>query len=129
LKILQLTSVLIATLYESGAKKEVSVAQAKKLAKLKEEWARSDKEQPEIPNEPAINELPWTAAKIKAMWYTQLRILGNVNQITDPFNYTTAVSCCVEVVDLLLTAQDSLPADAAPGTTQLLIHHCLSLSD
>jgi len=119
---LQLTCVLREALYEGGAKKETSVIQAKKLAKLKEEWARTDKEQAEIPNEPAITtEFAWTPAKIRFMWDKLLHILGNINQITDPFNYTTAMSCVVEVIELLTMAQDSLPPNAPAGMLHFVI--------
>ena len=58
---------------------------------------------------PAVNfNMKWTENKIKFTWFTLLHILGNINSITNPENYTTAVEAVTEVIDILTGAENEL---------------------
>ena len=49
----------------------------------------------------------WDEESIKTTWFGTLHILGNINRITEPNNYATAMSCMHDMIEILLKVAHS----------------------
>lgn len=58
--------------------------------------------------------IEWTKEKIKDVWFTFVHILGNLNSITYPENFSVALNTSLAVVELVLEADDKIPLTMKP---------------
>ncbi|ELR12266.1 uncharacterized protein ACA1_372450 [Acanthamoeba castellanii str. Neff] len=118
-KVLQLTYILIENTYPKPMvpepkKKKGNVAKESEDNKEKEPKATTgggdDKKRQ--PRDARLTSMTWNQLKIQTMWDITLHILGNLCDIKDPPNFSTAISCVSQVVDLMCEAEDRLEITA-----------------
>jgi len=134
-KTIQLTYILIDHFYDHGAKeKDAKEKDSKETEKEGHEGEDHPPLKPDVgeaalsvpsprsnPKSPSkqlrdakLNSIPWTPDKINSMWYTILNILGNLCDIQDPNNFSIAMLCISDVIELLLAEEAQLAVTATP---------------
>eukprot|EP01087_Luapelamoeba_hula_P001339 TRINITY_DN1108_c0_g1_i2.p1 TRINITY_DN1108_c0_g1~~TRINITY_DN1108_c0_g1_i2.p1 ORF type:complete len:963 (-),score=110.16 TRINITY_DN1108_c0_g1_i2:2923-5697(-) len=123
-KVIQLTYILISHLYDSkqekpSAEKESEgdekgdsgpasgLASPRKVSTLLAPPTRQ-------PPDTQLTSLPWNSQSIYKMWYTILNILGNLCDIQDSNNFSLAISCVAEMIELLLYEEAHLNITTTP---------------
>jgi hypothetical protein len=66
-----------------------------------------------------VTVLPWDEESIKTTWFGTLHILGNINRITEPNNYATAMACMHDMIEILLKV--AVPLLLLPSLTQTFL--------
>eukprot|EP01104_Vermistella_antarctica_P013879 TRINITY_DN4277_c0_g1_i3.p1 TRINITY_DN4277_c0_g1~~TRINITY_DN4277_c0_g1_i3.p1 ORF type:complete len:1289 (+),score=342.86 TRINITY_DN4277_c0_g1_i3:94-3960(+) len=64
--------------------------------------------------DPKVEQLTWTGDVVLALWETIVTIIGNVNHILDPGNFSVAMSCLQEVIDLLVLSEAMIGGGQSP---------------
>ena len=118
-KIIQLTQVMVELFFESKIKMKEAEEQRKQSRQLRT--------MTDITSRNTVINLDISFAnklsdqlKIKDLWYTLLNILGNLNAILSPENFTIAINCCAEVIDIILGTEETFNVDCA---TIIEIYH------
>mmetsp|Transcript_16622 Transcript_16622/g.49721 ORF Transcript_16622/g.49721 Transcript_16622/m.49721 type:complete len:1477 (-) Transcript_16622:147-4577(-) len=103
---LQISQILVELIYTSGVRKKT--ADGESLADdtmLETEVALIH---------PSLATIPWTESRLHSIWFIFLNVLGNPNSITVPDNYTVAMSCVGDLIELFQRAEYRLAVGTPP---------------